>query len=70
VEVSVSPAKLVFSEENNSLSYEISFTSKRSEDIMVKGIQSAFGSIEWSDGIHSVTSPIAVRWRYQSAVSM
>ncbi|XP_010322825.1 subtilisin-like protease SBT1.4 [Solanum lycopersicum] len=71
VEVSVSPAKLVFSEENNSLSYEISFTSKRSEDnIMVKGTPSAFGSIEWSDGIHSVRSPIAVRWRYQSAVSM
>lgn len=71
VEVSVSPAKLVFSEEKNSLSYEISFTSKRSGGLeIVKGIQSAFGSIEWSDGIHSVSSPIAVRWRYQFPASM
>lgn len=71
VEVSVLPAKLVFSEEKNSLSYEISFTSKRSGGLeVVEGIQSAFGSIEWSDGIHGVRSPIAVRWRYQFAASM
>ncbi|XP_055830353.1 subtilisin-like protease SBT1.4 [Solanum dulcamara] len=71
VEVIVSPSKLVFSEEKYSLSYEISFTSRRSGGVeMSKGIQSAFGSIEWSDGIHSVRSPIAVRWRYQSAASM
>lgn len=70
VEVNVSPSKLVFSEEKNSLSYEISFTSKSSGGVeMVKGIQSAFGSIEWSDGIHSVRSPIAVRWGIHSAAS-
>ncbi|XP_059299561.1 subtilisin-like protease SBT1.4 [Lycium ferocissimum] len=71
VEVSVSPSKLVFSEEKNSLSYEISFKSKSSGGLEIsKGIGSAFGSIEWSDGIHSVRSPIAVRWHLHSAASM
>ncbi|KAK4365645.1 hypothetical protein RND71_013525 [Anisodus tanguticus] len=71
VEVSVSPAKLVFSEDKNSLSYEISFKSKNRGALEIeKGIGSAFGSIEWSDGIHSVRSPIAVRWHLYSAASM
>ncbi|CAN4100063.1 unnamed protein product [Withania somnifera] len=71
VVVGVTPGKLVFSEDTKSLSYEISFMSRSNGVVeMVEGIQSAFGSIEWSDGIHSVTSPIAVRWQYQSAVSM
>ncbi|KAM3308258.1 subtilisin-like protease SBT1.4 [Capsicum chacoense] len=71
VEVSVSPSKLVFSEEKKSSSYEITFTSKSRGGVeMVEGVQSAFGSIEWSDGVHNVRSPIAVRWRIDSAVSM
>ncbi|KAK4349802.1 hypothetical protein RND71_029115 [Anisodus tanguticus] len=70
VEVKVAPSKLSFSEEKNSLSYEISFSSNgRVELERVKGLESAFGSIEWSDGIHSVRSPIAVRWLHSSAAS-
>lgn len=67
VEVKVTPSKLNFSEEKNSLSYEISFSSVGLE--RVKGLESAFGSIEWSDGIHSVRSPIAVRWLPSSAAA-
>ncbi|XP_059303014.1 subtilisin-like protease SBT1.4 [Lycium ferocissimum] len=68
VEVKVTPSKLSFSEEKNSLSYEISFSSKSSVGLeRVKGLESAFGSIEWSDGTHSVRSPIAVSWLHSSA---
>ncbi|XP_016451547.1 subtilisin-like protease SBT1.4 [Nicotiana tabacum] len=70
VEVKVTPTKLSFSEENKSLSYEISFSSNGSVGLeRVKGLESAFGSIEWSDGIHSVRSPIAVHWLLHSATA-
>ncbi|XP_016456337.2 LOW QUALITY PROTEIN: subtilisin-like protease SBT1.4 [Nicotiana tabacum] len=70
VEVKVTPTKLSFSEENKSLSYEISFSSNGSVGLeTVKGLESAFGSIEWSDGIHSVRSPIAVYWLLHSATA-
>ncbi|XP_022715292.1 subtilisin-like protease SBT1.4 [Durio zibethinus] len=60
VEISVSPSKLEFSEENQSLSYEITFAS---DGLALSAVASqAFGSIEWSDGVHLVRSPIAVRW--------
>ncbi|KAK2353303.1 subtilisin protease SBT1.7 [Trifolium repens] len=56
VDVSVSPSKLVFSSENKTQAFEVTFTR-----IGYGGSQS-FGSIEWSDGSHIVRSPIAVRW--------
>ncbi|CAK9156870.1 unnamed protein product, partial [Ilex paraguariensis] len=69
VEVSVSPSKLVFSIENQTLSYEITFSSvelERVGDATVSISKSAFGSIEWTDGVHVVRSPIAVEWREDS----
>ncbi|KAK3006944.1 hypothetical protein RJ639_016899 [Escallonia herrerae] len=69
VEVSVSPSKLVFSEESKTASYEITFTSAALVDGGVGSTLSSFGSIEWIDGTHSVRSPIAVAWRYNSVVS-
>ncbi|XP_019154273.1 PREDICTED: subtilisin-like protease SBT1.4 [Ipomoea nil] len=54
--VTVSPTSLVFSETNNILSYEVTFTS-------VTPIDSVFGSLVWSDGTHAVRSPIAVIWQ-------
>ncbi|KAK8524775.1 hypothetical protein V6N12_029630 [Hibiscus sabdariffa] len=60
VEVSVSPSKLEFSTLNQTLSYEIAFAS---DGPSLSSIASeGFGSIEWSDGVHLVRSPIAVRW--------
>lgn len=68
VEVSVSPSKLVFSEQNQTLSYEITFSSL---GFRLPGLSSAsFGSIVWSDGNHQVRSPIAVRWRQESVESI
>lgn len=68
VEVSVSPSKLVFSEQDRTLSYEITFSSL---GFRLPGLSSAsFGSIEWSDGSHRVRSPIAVRWRQESVKSI
>ncbi|KAK9726889.1 hypothetical protein RND81_05G243700 [Saponaria officinalis] len=61
VEVNVSPRKLVFSTANQTLSYEITFTSISDAFQSILG-SSSFGSIEWSDGSHRVRSPIAVRW--------
>ncbi|RWW78600.1 hypothetical protein BHE74_00013173 [Ensete ventricosum] len=65
VDVTVTPSKLVFDTINQSLSYEITFTSLASE--AATGSY-AFGSISWSDGAHDVRSPIAVTW-LQSLVS-
>ncbi|CAA2934486.1 subtilisin-like protease [Olea europaea subsp. europaea] len=70
VEVSVSPSKLVFSEENDSLAYEVTFTSGVGVEEVGSVPKAAFGSIEWTDGVHLVRSPIAASWRLSSAVSM
>ncbi|XWS18805.1 hypothetical protein CRYUN_Cryun32bG0076400 [Craigia yunnanensis] len=60
VEISVSPSKLEFSAENKTLTYEIIFAS---DGLALSAVASqALGSIEWSDGVHLVRSPIAVRW--------
>ncbi|CAK9150113.1 unnamed protein product [Ilex paraguariensis] len=69
VEVSVSPSKLAFSRENQTLSYEITFSSVELERVG-GATKSAFGSIEWTDGVHLVRSPIAVEWREDSMVTM
>ncbi|XP_027124680.1 subtilisin-like protease SBT1.4 [Coffea eugenioides] len=69
VEVTVSPSQLVFSQGNDTLSYEVSFTT--ASGILVGALKPAFGSLEWSDGEHLVRSPIAVVWRLSpSAESM
>lgn len=62
VDVSVSPTKLVFSGENKTQAFEVTFSG-------VKYAQS-FGSIEWTDGSHVVRSPIAVTWNggYSSSI--
>ncbi|KAM2993660.1 subtilisin-like protease SBT1.4 [Malus sylvestris] len=57
VEISVSPSKLEFSEENQSLSYEVTFRRGVGYDGGER-----YGSIEWTDGSHLVRSPVAVRW--------
>ncbi|KAK9131428.1 hypothetical protein Sjap_011915 [Stephania japonica] len=59
VEIVVSPSQLVFSQQNQRLSYEVKFSSLA--DRMVDG-SPKFGSIEWSDGTHVVRSPIAFTW--------
>ncbi|XWS12159.1 hypothetical protein CRYUN_Cryun37aG0066000 [Craigia yunnanensis] len=60
VEISVSPSKLEFSAENQTLTYDITFAS---DGLALSAVASqAFGLIEWGDGVHIVRSPIAVRW--------
>ncbi|KAL8458711.1 hypothetical protein ACS0TY_036281 [Phlomoides rotata] len=73
VEVSVSPSKLVFSEKDDKLSYEVTFKSiaRNNGFEIVSSAKSSFGSIEWTDGdSHRVRSPIAVVWKGNSAVDM
>ncbi|RAL43845.1 hypothetical protein DM860_014346 [Cuscuta australis] len=67
VEVSVSPTKLAFDEEHNTLSYEITFKSS----VGFNGVKpsSSFGSIEWADAAHRVRSPIAVVWSLGSELA-
>ncbi|KAJ4952000.1 hypothetical protein NE237_028832 [Protea cynaroides] len=62
VEISVSPSKLVFSAPNQSLEYTITFSSRSGKDLTATE-PAVFGGIEWSDGTHSVRSPIAISWR-------
>ncbi|KAJ1407079.1 Peptidase S8/S53 domain [Sesbania bispinosa] len=64
VDVSVSPSKLVFSAENKTQAFEVTFTR-----VGYAGSQ-GFGSIEWTDGSHHVRSPIAVRWSSGSSSSI
>ncbi|CAK9179866.1 unnamed protein product [Ilex paraguariensis] len=68
-EVGVIPNRLVFSGENQTLSYEITFSSVGLERVGGAS-KSAFGYIEWTDGVHHVRSPIAVVWHQDSRVSM
>nr|GMC77425.1 subtilisin-like protease SBT1.4 [Ipomoea batatas] len=57
VQVSVSPTILVFSENTDTLSYEVTFRT-------LTGFRSvAYGSIVWEDGVHVVSSPITVMWQ-------
>ncbi|CAM8908921.1 unnamed protein product [Rhodiola kirilowii] len=68
VEVSVEPRELVFGEGKETASYEVSFKS-----VVGSGFEaglSSFGSIKWVDGVHSVRSPVAVRWQAGSVQSM
>ncbi|KAI3919071.1 hypothetical protein MKW98_016624 [Papaver atlanticum] len=58
-EISVSPSILTFTATNQSLSYEITFTSLSKADNVTK---TEFGSIEWTDSAHVVRSPIALIW--------
>lgn len=66
VEISVSPSKLVFNAENQTQAYEIQFAGGRAASAGA----AAYGSIEWSDGAHSVRSPIAIRWSSGFTASM
>ncbi|KAF6146617.1 hypothetical protein GIB67_008903 [Kingdonia uniflora] len=68
VEIDVLPKKLVFSAENQSLSYVIMFTSKVAG--ITDSVLAEFGSIEWSDGVHVVRSPIAFTWGHIYVSSM
>lgn len=56
VKIIVEPEILSFTAKNEKKSYTVSFTapSKSSTD--------AFGRIEWSDGKHVVSSPVAISW--------
>ncbi|KAG4950760.1 hypothetical protein JHK82_045711 [Glycine max] len=54
VGVGVSPSTLVFSGENKTQAFEVTFSRAK-----LDGSES-FGSIEWTDGSHVVRSPIAV----------
>uniref|UniRef100_A0A0E0K5X6 Subtilisin-like protease n=1 Tax=Oryza punctata TaxID=4537 RepID=A0A0E0K5X6_ORYPU len=60
VDVTVSPSKLVFDESHQSLSYDI--TVAVSGNPVIVDSKYTFGSVTWSDGMHNVTSPIAVTW--------
>lgn len=63
VEISVSPDKLVFSAENKTQTYEITFATQTSQT------RFRFGSIEWRDGVYTVRSPIVVRSKSGQGVS-
>lgn len=64
VKINVTPSKLVFTQKNQVASYEVTFSSDDAS------LVTKFGSIEWSDGWHTVRSPVAVRWHNDLAASM
>ncbi|KAI3997577.1 hypothetical protein MKX01_029408 [Papaver californicum] len=61
-EISVSPSVLMFTMSNKSLSYEITFTSLTNAEINSNATKFEFASIEWTDNVHVVRSPIALIW--------
>ncbi|CAN7089480.1 unnamed protein product [Brassica rapa subsp. narinosa] len=60
VKILVEPAVLNFKEVNEKKSYAVTFT----VDLSKPSGSNSFGSIEWSDGKHVVSSPVAVSWNY------
>ncbi|KAK7389673.1 hypothetical protein VNO78_24913 [Psophocarpus tetragonolobus] len=64
VQVTVSPTTLAFASQNKTLPFEVTFTR------LALASSHTFGSILWTDGIHLVTSPIAVSWTggYSSSI--
>ncbi|XP_065865370.1 subtilisin-like protease SBT1.4 [Euphorbia lathyris] len=69
VYVKVFPTTLEFSEENQSLSYAIMFSSATFSSGSSSNSLESFGSIEWSHGTHTVKSPIAVTWKQGVSVA-
>ena len=64
IDINVSPSKLVFSAENQTQSYEVTFSANGPSK------SAKFGSIEWTDGTHGVRSPVAFRWSYGLTASI
>lgn len=58
VTVDVKPTELAFSVAGEKKSYTVSFTAAKSQPSGT----AAFGRLVWSDGKHTVASPIAVTW--------
>uniref|UniRef100_A0A453PSY4 Subtilisin-like protease n=1 Tax=Aegilops tauschii subsp. strangulata TaxID=200361 RepID=A0A453PSY4_AEGTS len=57
--VDVKPQKLQFSTTHNTQEYQVTFSIRAAGSIK----EYTFGSITWSDGKHTVTSPNAIAWR-------
>ncbi|XBH80645.1 hypothetical protein VPH35_106348 [Triticum aestivum] len=57
--VDARPQKLQFSTTHNTQEYQVTFSIRAAGSIK----EYTFGSIAWSDGKHTVTSPIAIAWR-------
>jgi hypothetical protein len=68
VDVSVTPRKLVFDEDHQSLAYDITLAVPGNPVII--DAKCAFGSLTWSDEEHEVRSAIAVTWLSGGASSM
>ncbi|KAJ0252972.1 PA domain-containing protein [Hirschfeldia incana] len=60
VKILVEPAVLNFEQVNEKKSYVVTFTI----DLSKPSGSNSYGSIEWSDGKHVVSSPVAVFWSY------
>ncbi|VAI02517.1 unnamed protein product [Triticum turgidum subsp. durum] len=58
VTVDVKPAKLEFTAAGEKKSYTVTFTAAKSQPSGTAG----FGRLVWSDGKHTVASPIAITW--------
>jgi hypothetical protein len=65
--VTVKPRKLAFSATQEKQDYAITFAQLPSANVTVKH---TFGSIVWSDGKHTVTSPIAITWPASQVADM
>ncbi|TVU28912.1 hypothetical protein EJB05_20450, partial [Eragrostis curvula] len=67
VRVTVKPQKLQFSATQQKQEYVIAFAAQGVGSVTEKY---SFGSIVWSDGVHNVTSPIAITWPASQAAAM
>ncbi|CAM0943719.1 unnamed protein product [Alopecurus aequalis] len=65
--VTVKPQKLVFSGTQQKHEYAITFAPRMFDNVTAKH---TFGSIVWSDGEHTVTSPIAITWPASQVADM
>eukprot|EP01018_Ginkgo_biloba_P040198 Gb_37581 [translate_table: standard] len=62
VTIQVEPQTLYFKEQNEKQNYKVTFTTKPLPPVVQGSTPSSFGSLTWTDGSHTVRSPIAFSW--------
>lgn len=62
VKIMVEPQTLFFAKQNDKQTYTVTFVAKPLP-VMPGLLLATFGSLTWSDGVHSVRSPIALAWQ-------
>eukprot|EP01018_Ginkgo_biloba_P040197 Gb_37580 [translate_table: standard] len=65
ITIQIEPQTLYFKAQNEKQKYSVTFTTKPLPPVVQGSNPSSFGSLTWTDGSHTVRSPIAFSWLHQ-----